>query len=189
MIWSKENRYSTIHTYYTHKSDVNSLCYSPCGNFLASGSSDKTIFIHDVNNYEYSQEAFARESCAVYQVMYSPCGRLLASVGEDKIIRIRVIETKEVFRSFAGHKLRVNSILFLPSGKHLISGSDDKNIRIWDIEDQKEAERLDSHLGGVTCLPLSQLGSISAQQALTKQLKCGNSETSFYPHLSSLDFW
>ncbi|CAG9320568.1 unnamed protein product [Blepharisma stoltei] len=191
MIWTKENCYSAINTYYTHKSDENSVCYSPCGNFLASGCSDKRIFIHDIKKYVYQQEAFAKESCAAYQVIYSPCGRFLASVGWGPIIRIQVIETKEIFRSFAGHKLRVNSILFLSSGKHLISGSDDQNIRIWDIDSQKEAEIFGNHQRGVTCLSLSHSGVYFSSASSDKTVKMWKFRDEFGPNLkitSYIDF-
>ena len=70
-----------------HSSDVTSVCYSPDGKTLASGSNDKTVRIWDVMSGE-CVHVLNGHSSYVFSVCYSPDGKTLASGSRDQTVRI-----------------------------------------------------------------------------------------------------
>lgn len=70
-----------------HKCSINSICYSPNGNFIVSASSDCTICVWNVKSGEQLMK-FEEYTRPVHSVCYSPDGKFIASIGEDRDIRI-----------------------------------------------------------------------------------------------------
>ena len=65
----------TAHTYW-----ISTLCFSPCGQFLASGGEDGTVFVWDVSTWQQVQSY--TDFGDVYRIMpsYSPEGILRAAI-------------------------------------------------------------------------------------------------------------
>ena len=67
-----------IKTLIRHSSDVNSVAFSPNGDYLASGSRDKTIGVWRVSSGERII-TLTGHSDSIYSVVFSPNGEYLAS--------------------------------------------------------------------------------------------------------------
>ena len=65
----------TAHTYW-----ITTLCFSPCGQFLASGGEDGTVYVWDINTWQ-QVEAYT-DFGEVYRIIpsYSPDGTLRAAI-------------------------------------------------------------------------------------------------------------
>jgi WD40 repeat protein/uncharacterized caspase-like protein len=115
-----------------HQDTVNSLAFSPDGAWLASGSSDQTVRLWDLNS---GQEARTFEHDApVWSVAFSPDGKTLASGVEDGTIRLWDVASGKMMRAFKGHAERVNALEFDPGGGRLASFGDGE-IKLWSVAD------------------------------------------------------
>jgi predicted NACHT family NTPase len=120
-----------------HTDWVNSVAFSPNGQFLASGSDDKTIKLWDVATGSLVR-TLAGHSSIVTSVAFSPDGQFLASGSWDTTIKLWEVASGREVRTLTGHTGWVLSVAFSPDGQFLASGSGDKTIKLWDISDLAE---------------------------------------------------
>src|SRR5258706_4154551 len=76
-----------------HTRAILSMCYSPDGTRVVSGSNDKTIRIWDAESGTVIGEPLTGHTRGVNSVAYSPDGRHIISGSEDSTIRIWDAET------------------------------------------------------------------------------------------------
>ena len=114
-----------------HAGIVTSASYSSDGKHLASGSSDKTVRIWDLENG--TSRVLEGHTDYVASVSYSPDGRYVASGSSDKTVRIWNLENG-TSRVLEGHTDYVASVSYSPDGRYVASGSGDNTVRIWDLE-------------------------------------------------------
>ena len=115
-----------------HTSYVYSVNFSADGKTLASGSSDNTIKLWNVETGEEIRTL--SHTSYVYSVSFSADGKTLASGSHDKTIKLWNLETGDEIRTLSGHQGSVNSVSFSSDGKTLASGSDDETIKLWDVD-------------------------------------------------------
>ncbi|CAD8167247.1 unnamed protein product [Paramecium pentaurelia] len=75
-----------------------SVCFSPDGNTLASGSEDNSIRLWDVKTGQQKAQLDGHDE-AVISVCFSPDGNTLASGSSDQSIRLRDVKTGEEIKS------------------------------------------------------------------------------------------
>ncbi|CAD8215579.1 unnamed protein product [Paramecium octaurelia] len=104
-----------------HQYAVNSICYSPDGTTLASGSDDKSIRLWDVKTGQQKAKLDGH-SCDVYSICYSAGGITLASSNENNSIRLWDVKIgqeilssnncyKDILAQFQASNLTNNGIL------------------------------------------------------------------------------
>jgi len=113
---------------------VESIVFSPDGQFLASGSCDHTIKIWRVSDGSLVRTLEGHQGC-VCSVAFSPDGKFLASGSDDHTIKIWRVSDGSLVRTFSSLKEHnvvyvVGSVAFSPDGRLLASGSDD-GIVLW----------------------------------------------------------
>ncbi|ETN99735.1 WD-40 repeat protein, partial [Reticulomyxa filosa] len=118
------------------------------GQYLCSGSDDKTVRVWDVETTKQLR-LFNGHSSHVFCVKFSPYRHhyhgvsnhrpIVCSSSCDKTIRFWDFETSKEFQILNGHYDGIAGIAFSPfnNGRYLCSGSYDKTIRLWDIETSK----------------------------------------------------
>ena len=156
-----------------HSEWVRSVCFSPDGQFIASGSYDKTIKLW---NLREQKEAFTLlgHSGLVRSVCFSPDGKFVASGSLDQTIKLwNLQEQKEVF-TLSGYSHSVESVCFSPDGKFVSSGSYDKTIKLWNLREQKEAFTFLGHLGLVRSVCFSPDGKFIASCSDDCRIKLWN---------------
>ena len=115
-----------------HSHLVNSVVFSPNGQWLASGSDDNTVKIWNPNTGEQLRTLEGHDT-DVTTVAFSPDGQLLASGSDDNTVKIWDPNNGELWRTLEGHGGDVKSVTFSPDGQLLASGSDDDTIKIWNL--------------------------------------------------------
>ena len=139
-----------------HRKSVNSITFSPDGQFLASGSDDRSVRLWNINSGEEVKifKVKVGETGYVRSVAFSPDSKLLVSGSGDKVY-LWNIESGLLVRSFEGHTGYVRSVAFSPNGKFLVSGSGDKTVRLWNIESGLQVGIFEGHTGFVRSVAFS----------------------------------
>jgi glucose repression regulatory protein TUP1 len=113
------------------------LDYSRNGEFIASGSGDRTVRLWNIRSNQQSLMLSIEDG--VTTVAISPDNRFVAAGSLDKSVRVwdattgRLVERLE---GEVGHKDSVYSVAFAPAGDRLVSGSLDKTIKMWELTNQ-----------------------------------------------------
>ena len=107
-----------------------SVAFSPDGQYLVSGSWDKTVKLWLVKSGECTR-TMEGHSEPVCSVAFSPDGQYLASGSGDKTVKLWHVESGECTRTMRGHSHFVYSVAFSPDGQYLASGSRDETVKLW----------------------------------------------------------
>jgi WD40 repeat protein/serine/threonine protein kinase/tetratricopeptide (TPR) repeat protein len=131
---------------------VESVCFSPDGQWLASGGSqDRTARVWDLATGKEIRR-FKGSWSNTRSVTFSPDGRRLAAANNDSSLRgnfaeVRVWDVSDGREIFALRVLGtdVNCLCFSPDGRRLASSSRDRSLRLWDVETGQEVLVLKGH--------------------------------------------
>lgn len=120
---------------------VEAMCFSPDGNYLATGSGDKTIKIWDMLTGEEVRTLKGHEA-GISAVEYSPNGSLIASGGLDKTVIIWDAASGDIINKLTGHHENISVLRFHPSKDILFSGEGYKtnSIFVWNLNDKTSIE-------------------------------------------------
>ncbi|MCA2667654.1 MAG: hypothetical protein IM486_08400 [Microcystis sp. M114S2] len=159
-----------------HHGEITSISISPDSKILASGSSDYTIKLWDLETGTEINTLMGHHG-AVNSVSFSPDGKILASGSYDKTIKLWHLETGKEILTLKGHYDQVTSTNFSPDGKTLASGSYDKTIKLWNLETGKEIRTLKGHDSWVRSVNFSPDGKTLASDIGENTIKLWNVET------------
>ncbi|MDB9526926.1 NACHT domain-containing protein [Oscillatoria sp. CS-180] len=136
---------------------VNSLAFSPTGEYLAIGDSKGSVQIWRIATGQVLLFCLGHLG-GVRSVTFSPDGQKLVSGGRDAIVRLWSIDSGECIRTFTGHSNWVRSVAISPDAKLVASGSADATIRIWSVETGDCTCILEGHSDRVTSVAFDQSG-------------------------------
>jgi glucose repression regulatory protein TUP1 len=150
----------------TEDSYVRSVCFSPDGNFLATGAEDKVIKVWHL--YGGDSDSPAEKSPDQY-VQLAPT----------------------LAHTLVGHELDIYGLDFSPDGRLLVSGSGDGRVRVWDWRNNSCVHVLSGPRDGVTSVAVSPCGTYVAAGALDSvvrvwDLESGDLLYSFEGHTDSV---
>lgn len=132
-----------------HHKTINALDISPCGRYLVSVSSHKTVALWDIETGKKVPGFFgAGHETEIRSVKFSPNGKLIATAGNDKVIRIWKTENGRSINILSGHKMPVECVQWFNKDT-LISAGHDKLIKIWRINDGQCLKTLRGHEGTI----------------------------------------
>lgn len=159
-----------------HSDVIRSVSFSPIGNYLASGSADKTIRIwRAMGNRFTSHRILNGHSDTVWSVDFDPTGNYLAAGGRDDRLTVwrRTGNEFTHIQTLRQHSDCVRSVNFSPDGKYLASGSCDTTIKIWKTHGKqfKHSQTLTAHTSNVWNVSFSPDGKYLASGSADKTIK------------------
>lgn len=141
-----------------HSEAVVSLCFSPDGQHLASGSGDTTLRLWDLHT-ETPHFTCTGHRQWVLCVAWSPDSAKVASSCKAGEIRIWDPQTGQQMgaRPLVGHKKWINCLSWEPYHQNvdcrlLASAGSDGDVRIWDVALGQCVRTLAGHTGAVTAV-------------------------------------
>jgi WD40 repeat protein len=129
-IWDYSGK--ELYTLSGHTNWINSLSFSPDGSILASGSTDKQIWLWNTANGQQIR-VLTGHTGDVESVSFSPDGQLLASGSWDLTIRLWDVKTGQNLNSLKGHTGWINSVAFSPDGVTIASGANSDPVLLWGL--------------------------------------------------------
>ncbi len=159
-----------INTVAGHSDGVISICVTPDGTKIISGSLDKTIRVWNLENGTELQ-TIKGHYAPISSVCVTPDGKKVVSSSFDKTIRIWDLENGTELQTMKGHYSPISSVCITPDGNKVVSASLDTTIRIWDLESGKELQTLRGHSRGVRSVCVTKDGTKIVSASNDKTLK------------------
>lgn len=139
-----------------HSDYVKVLLFSNNDKILATGSSDCTIKLWNVENRRELKTLLGHSSPITSLAFDNNNGndngngphkdnKYIASGCQDGTIIVWDINTGQMVQKFIGHTDIINSMSFHHTSDYIVSGSMDMSVKFWDIQKGKEMFELDKH--------------------------------------------
>ena len=159
-----------INTFSGHTDWICSICFSPDGRKMASGSWDKSIKIWNVSTGSLISTLTGHTEM-VNSISFSPDGNYLASGSGDSTVILWDINYNYPKKVIKGHKDGVNSVCFSPDGSMIASGSKDSTIKLWNVNTYAEIKRFTGHSNYVNSINFCSDGSKIVSGSSDKSIK------------------
>ncbi|KAJ9177948.1 hypothetical protein P3X46_009872 [Hevea brasiliensis] len=144
-----------------HFGSVNCIRWAKHGRYVASGSDDQVILVHerkpgsgttefgsgeppDVENWKVAM-TLRGHTADVVDLNWSPDDSILASGSLDNTVHIWNMSNGICSAVLRGHSSLVKGVAWDPIGSFIASQSDDKTVIIWRTSDWSLAHRTDGH--------------------------------------------
>ncbi|CAE6474338.1 unnamed protein product [Rhizoctonia solani] len=158
-----------------HTAPVLSVCFSPDGACVVSGSADKTLRIWDATSGE-SASVLHGHTDSVTSIAFSIDGTRIISGSNDATLQqwdarngIKTAPRLE------GHEGPVTSVAISPDGTRIVSASRDKTIKVWDALTQELISDIRGHSGAITTVAFSPRGQQIASGSEDKTIRIWDS--------------
>jgi WD40 repeat protein len=147
-----------------HQGKVAALTFSANSKLLASGGSESTVRLWNVERGD-AERTF--DGGPVRAITFDAEGKLLAYGGDLQTVKIVEIETGKDVIILEGAKAAISAVAFAPNGQAVVAGSVDGMIWFWDTADKTPRLGLPkAHAGAVSSVVYSpdgkQVGSAGA---------------------------
>jgi hypothetical protein len=140
-----------------HTARVTSVAFSPDGQFVVTGSVDKTARIWNADSGQLFRTLTGHTNTINAVAWYSDDTRnWIATGSSDQSIRIWDGLTGQLIRTLGGAAGRTTAVAFSPDGATIVSGHTDGSVRFWNSETGEQTRRVQSctsEISGVAYSP------------------------------------
>lgn len=137
-----------------HYDTVETVCFSPDGQYALSGSQDSSIILWDLSS-KREVRRFICDGQYITSVCFSPDGLNFLSANRDGTIRFWDMETEKEVKQFKVDKYSVRSVCFSKNGLYLISGGDDMIIKLLEVSSGRSLKQYEGHTGTIKSICFS----------------------------------
>ena len=114
-----------------HNGRVNSVCFSPTGDVIATASTDNTAKLWNLQGH--CLMTFIGHNGSVNSVSFSPTRDVIATASIDDTAKLWDLQGNCLI-TFAGHHESVWSVSFSPTGNAIATASSDGTAKLWDLQ-------------------------------------------------------
>ena len=151
-LWSATSGEAIPNWRIKHPNSINSSAFSAAGKWLATGSSDGTVFVSDLATANRVTEIHQAEN--VHTLVFHPTDdTLLLSVSGPVANLWKVPEGRTTFE--LRHDPQINSAQFSSKGDRIVTGGSDGTVRVWDSATGRPIGNPIKHDGEITNAVLS----------------------------------
>ncbi len=172
--------------FFGHNDCVNSVCFSPKGDAIATSSRDGTAKLW--NLYGNCLVTFTGHHYPVTSVSFSPIGKVIATASSDGTAKMWDLQGNCLL-TFTGHNDSVTSVIFSPTGDAITTTSFDNTAKLWDLQSNC-VKKFTGHHYPVTSVSFSPIGKVIATASSDKTAKLwdlqGNCLVTFTGHNDSV---
>lgn len=119
-----------------HRRGVNSVSFSPDGQYLVTGGEDGTIGLWNLSGQQIVK--WRSHLTPILSVSFSPDGQCLATSGLSGNIRLWTLSGQRLAQIHC-YQRAVWSVSFSPEGKRLATVGEDGTVRVWKVLEQQLA--------------------------------------------------
>ena len=155
-----------------HFYDVNTLAYSPDGQYVATGGDDGKVKLWDTRS-GFCIITFSQHTASVSAVEFASQGQVLFSASLDGTVRAFDLIRYRNFRTFTSPSpVQFSCLAVDPSGEVITAGSTDSfEVFLWSVQTGKLLDVLAGHEGPVSSLAFSPSTNVLASGSWDKTVR------------------
>jgi WD40 repeat protein len=159
-----------------HKQSVSASSFSEDGQFVLSGSHDRTLILWDVESHKMIRQ-FGGFSKMLSKVSFSPDKkRALILPRFSSEFKVWNLEKGDYYATLHGHNSEIITTCFSPTGENILFSSIDKSIHVWNVEEEKIIGSFPKRNTPVKVISFSPDGSLVLFGTKNGNLECWNVE-------------
>lgn len=148
--------FTCVRTIKAHQTPVLAMDFDPTGTLLATGSSDRTVKVFDVDK-GFCTHNFRKHTGIVTVVKFHPDPKRLqlVSCSDDATVRVWDLYAQQELACIADHMNPATCVAFANDGYTLLTSGRDRVVNFWDLRANKLRQTALVHEGieGIQVLP------------------------------------
>ncbi|HEY9699987.1 MAG TPA: serine/threonine-protein kinase [Trichocoleus sp.] len=166
-----------VQTIEGHEGEITALAIDRAGNLLATGGTDRAIYLWDLATGERLHCFLGRSlwfgvghSDRITALTFSPEGRFLISASDDGTIKQWDLKTLRLVSTLSGHGWGISAMTLSEDGYLLVSGDREGRIQLWDLETETVISSLNNQRNAISAVVISPDQQLLVSSSLDKTI-------------------